>query len=434
MTRIEPGRMRWPRVAWRVARSSVVSLYEHWPAAFFSLGAALAIWFVIQDVENPKVQATFPADGSNAIPVEAKNADLYIPTSTYSVSVTVEGRKDDVANLSQEDFEASIDIKGLVPGQPESRTVKVVSKKSGVRVLFVDKPTVSVSVAPVVEQQFDVVVNRIGQLPAGFSEDDIKIEPPQVTVRGLQDDLASIASVSVGVNLSNLREGATVIENELIARSITGARVDVSVTPNRAKVTLEVKQDFVQRTLPVVPILSGQPAAGYRITSISVEPAAISVSGPASQMASQTQLPTEAIQLTNATGEIRLLRNIDAPQNFSLERRTVTVIITVKPIDCPAGPAGTPCGSVTMQVAPVPENQPPTLFIVGSARVSVQLTGPLPVLDSITPGQVQAKVSLAGAVAGTGLYPVTVTLPVSLTSQGVRAEQPSPIQLTLATP
>lgn len=433
MTRLENGRRPWPKVATNIARGSVVGLYQHWAMALFSIAAAFAIWFVIQDVENPRVQACFPEDCSRLIPVEATNADLYIPTSTYTVGVQIEGREDDLRNLSRDDFQATIDVKGITPGAPQERQVKVTSK-SGVRVLSVSPPTVLVSVEPVVEKQFDVVVNRTGQLPAGFVEDDIKIEPPQVTVRGLEADLSTIASVNLDVNLSNQRDGTAVVENELVARSITGAQVDVSITPNRGKVTLTVRQDFVQRTLPVMPVLSGQPAPGYRITSISVEPSAIFVSGPADRMATLTQLPTEALQLTNATGEIRRLQNIDAPANLSLERRSVTVIVQVKPIECSSGPAGTPCGSVTIQVAPTPDGQPTGLLISSAMRVYVQLTGPLPILDTIQPGQITAKVSLAGAVAGTAAYPVTVTVPANLASQGVKAEQPSPIQLTLTGP
>lgn len=434
MTRFEGnGRAPWPRVVMGIIRGSLASLFHHRGMAAFSLVAAFGIWFVIQDVENPRIQKCFPEDCTRVIPVEAINADQFIPTSTFSVGVRVEGREADLQRLSQGDFHATVDVKGITPGVPQERQVKVTGK-DGIRILSVNPPTLAVSVEPVVERQFDVVVTRIGQLPAGFVEDDIKIEPPQVTVRGLQADLATIASVNLDVNLSNQRDGTTVVDNELVAHSITGAAVDVSITPNRGKVTLSVRQDFVQRTLPVMPVLSGQPAPGYRITSISVEPSAIFVSGPADRMATLTQLSTEALQITNATGEIRRLQNIDAPANLSLDRRTVTVIVQVKPIDCAAGTTGAACGTYTIQVAPSVEGQPPGLLVSGALRVNVQLTGPLTVLDTIQPAQITAKVSLAGGVAGTSSYPVTVTVPANLASQGVRAEQPSPIQITLTTP
>ncbi len=434
MTRLEPGRASWPRVLSRILKASTVGLFHHRGMALFSLVAAFGVWFVIQDVENPRIQRCFPEDCTRVIPVEAINADQYIPTSTFTVGVQVEGRESDLQKLAPEDFHATIDVKGISPGLPQERQVKVTAKNDGIRVLSVNPPTLSVSVEPVVEKQFDVTVNRTGQLPTGFVEDDVKIEPPQATVRGRQDELDTIASVNLDVNLSNQRDGTTEVESELVARSITGTQVDVSITPSRGKVTLSVRQDFVQRTLPVVPVLSGQPAAGYRITSISVEPSAIFVSGPADRMATLTQLSTEALQITNATGEIRRLQNIDAPANLSLERRTVTVIVQVKPVDCGAGTAGAACGTYTIQVAPTADGQPPGLLVTSKMRVDVQVTGPLTVLESIQPGQITAKVSLAGAVAGTASYPVTVTVPAALASQGVKAEQPSPIQITLTTP
>mgnify|MGYP001019273439 CR=1 FL=1 len=434
MSRFDGARAPWPRVVAGIVRSSIASLFHHRGMALFSLVAAFGVWFVIQDVENPRVQRCFPEDCTRVIPVEAINADQYIPTSTFTVGVQVEGREDDLQKLSQSDFHATVDVKGITPGVPQERQVKVTGR-DGIRILSVTPGAISVSVEPVVEKQFDVVVNRIGQLPAGFVEDDIKIEPPQVTVRAREADLSTIASVNLDVNLSSQRDGTTVVDNELVARSITGTQVEVSITPNRGKVTLTVRQDFVQRTLPVMPVLSGQPAPGYRITSISVEPSAIFVSGPADRMSTLTQLSTEALQITNATGEIRRLQNIDAPANLSLERRTVTVIVQVKPVDCAAGPAGAACGTYTIQVAPSIEGQPPGLLLSAPLRLSVnvQVTGPLTVLDAIQPGQITAKVILTGAVAGTGSYPVTVTVPPSLASQGVKAEQPSPIQLTLTT-
>ncbi len=58
----------------------------------------------------------------------------------------------------------------------------------------------------------------------------------------------------------------------------------------------------------------------------------------------------------------------------------------------------------------------------------------LGVMLPIAPGQITAKVQLGGAVAGTASYPVTVSIPSNLASQGVKAEQPAPIQITLTSP
>ncbi len=430
MTRNENGKLSWPCAVVEAARGSLASFYEHWALALFSLVAAFSIWFVIQDVENPRIRDRFPGEAQAGLVVEAINTDDAIPNRDYRVHVEVEGREDDLAALSPDDFEATIDVKDLPVGVPSQVPVKVVSHRDGVRVISVDPATVEVTLEPLVERQLDVTVTSSGQLPTGFTVADRKLEPLTVTVRGLEDLLATVVSVDLDVNLNALREGTTTIENELKARSITGAEVDVTITPARGKVTYVVEQSFVQRLLPVVPVLTGQPATGYRIGAISIEPPVVLVAGEKSVVDGLTQLTTEAIALTNANSEIRLIRNIETPQKTALERRTVSIRIEVKPIECAGGPTATPCGAVSVQVAPAFTGLPPGLFVQGTVAVTVQLTGPLAAIQALKPGDVKATVSLAGGAAGPGLFPVTVTLPAS--SQ-VKAEQPDPVPVTLGT-
>lgn len=429
MSAPENGRLSWPRAVAGAARGSLAGIYDHWALALFSLAAAFAIWFVIQDVENPRVRAAFPADGQAAsIPVNAINADEFIPNKENFVAIEVEGREDDLASLSPDDFEASVDVQGLPENTPTFVPVKVTSRRDGVRVLAVHPSTIEITVEKLVEAQFEVRVAPSGQLPAGFTLADQKVEPVTVTVRGLQDRLNNVVSVDLDVNLNAIHEGTTTVENELKARSIIGNQVAVSITPSRAKVTYTVEQSFVQRLLPVIPLLTGQLANGYRIGAIVVEPAVVSVSGDKNVVDGLKQLTTEAIALTNANSEIRLIRNIEAPPNTALERRTVTIRIEVKPVECTGGPAANPCGSVTVQVAPSFTTSPPGLFVQGSVSISVQLTGPLPALAALKPGDVKVAVSLAGGVAGPGLFPATVTVP---SNTGIRAEPLDPVAIAL---
>jgi YbbR domain-containing protein len=434
MTRFEPSKRSWPVAALDAAKSSVLNVYDHWALALFSLAAAFSIWFVIQDVENPRVTARYP-DAGFTIPVDAENVDQLIPDSENNfVAVTVEGREDDLAALSVRDFEARIDIKGVPPGVPTALPVKVRSLRGGVDVLSVEPPTITVTLEPLATKTFEVQDNQQGQLPAGLIIKDSKIEPLTVEVRGLQKLLDSVVSVDVDVNLAGLREGSNEVNNEVKARSIAGRDVDVTITPSRAKVTYQVQQSFVQKSLPVIAPTTGQVAAGYRIVSESVDPPTVSASGPADLMSGLSELLTQPIDVSNANSEVRLIRSIDVQQNISVERRTVTVRIDIRPIDCATGTTTAACGALSVQVAPIPTDQPPNLVVLGSLRVTVQLTGPLSVLDTITPSMITAKVSLAGGQAGTGSFPVTVTLPATLANAGVRAEISPPITVQLGPP
>ena len=112
------------------------------------------------------------------------------------------------------------------------------------------------------------------------------------------------------------------IEGDLQARSLNGSEVGVTISPPRAAVTYTVVQDFVQRSLPVRPPLTGQLAPGFRIGSITVEPPVLSATGPRAQLDGRTELLTEAVNIGGATSEVRLVRNVEVIDNVSFERRT----------------------------------------------------------------------------------------------------------------
>ena len=132
-----------------MARGTLASFYQHWALALFSLGAAFTIWFVIQDVENPRVRVSFPPEGQpSSIQVEATNVEDAAPNATSSVRVEVEGREDDLATLTTEDFAATVDVQGLGTGVATDVPVRVRSLKDGVRVLSVSPPTISVTLDP----------------------------------------------------------------------------------------------------------------------------------------------------------------------------------------------------------------------------------------------------------------------------------------------
>jgi len=425
------GRVGWPKATVEIVRGSLSGLYQHWALALFSLLAAFTIWFVIQDVENPRVEVVFPGDGLARIEVVPTNADQFIPVEDYSVSLLVEGREDDLASLTREDFRATVDVQGIPEGIPTERQVRVRSLRDGVRVLEVRPATISVVVVTPLEQEVPVTINPSGQLGQGLAQGDLKIEPPTVTIRGLPERVANVRSVDLDVNLSALREGETAVETELTARSEIGTEVDVAITPARGKATFTIAQLSVQRDIPVSVVTNGQLAAGFRVVGVTVDPPLISVTGPKGVLDGLGELLTEEISVSGANSDIRLTRNIQEVDNTILGRRSVTVEIRVRAIECGTGTTGTtaPCGAQTFLVAPTFSPPPPAGFLIsGGVSVEVRVSGPLTALNSLQPSQIIATVSLAGAIAGTGSYPVAVTLPAN---SGLRAEHTPTISVTL---
>lgn len=432
MTRAPSARLSWPRAALAIARSTVGSVYKNWPLASFSLVAAFAIWFVIEDVENPRVTVRFPVEGLPAsIPVEARNAGNLIMKDNFAVAVVVEGRDDDLQNLAPNDFRAYVDVQGMQPDIEDVREVKVESRRSGARVIEVIPSSVRVTVVEPLEREMPVTIRRSGQVAGGYQESEAAatIEPATVIVSGLPERVASVRSIDLDVNLSGVRD-ITTVEGDLVARSQSGAQVVVTITPARARATLQIEQTFVQRTLPVEVLTTGDVASGYMITNVKVEPATVVVTGPQAVVAGLTKLTTAALDVSGARADQTLIRTIDEPQNTSLGRPSVTVTIEIRPIECSTGPTGAPCGGATFVVAPTFEGLLTGLTHTGSYSVEVKVTGPLTQLRELRPSDIRATVSLAGGTVGSRQYPVTVTVP-----SGLRAEPVANLTVTLvATP
>jgi YbbR domain-containing protein len=428
MTMPESPRFSWLKLVVAIARSSVGSMYQNWALASFSLVAAFAIWFIVEDVENPRVTLRFPAEGlPAAIPVEARNAGDLIMKDSFAVAVVLEGRDDDLENLVPGDFRAYVDVQDMQPGIEDVREVKVESRRNGVSVIEVIPSAVRVTVVEPEERELPVTIRRSGQVAAGYQEVEsaATAEPATVIISGLPERVASVRSVDLDVNLSGVRDNTT-IEGDLVARSQSGAQVVVTITPARARATLQIEQTFVQRTLPVEVLTTGDVASGYMITNVKVEPATVAVTGPQAVVSGLTKLTTPALDVSGARTDQTLIRTIDEPQNTSLGRPSVTVTVEIRPIQCSTGPEGAPCGGTTFVVAPTFEGAPTGLTHTGFYSVEVKVTGPLTQLRDLKPGDIKATVSLAGGATGTRGYPVTVSVP-----SGLKAEPVPNLQVTL---
>lgn len=434
--------MRRLREAWQGAvlltRAGVLTVAHSWGLAAMSFVAAFAVWFVVQDIEDPRVRAVVPGDANQYIRVEAVNLpdDYIVLNEPQPVRVEVEARQSDIEDLQGSDFRATVDVRQLfaggsspIEGELASLPVSVESRRNGVRVLSVVPPTVQVSVVRAETKEIAVSPRPIGSLPEGFRlADEARVEPQFVTVKGLPELVRSVAVVEADIALSGVKDDTAVFDVELVARTAAGNAVTVTVTPRRARVTLKVQEVFTVQSLPVLATTTGTPAPGYYVAGLTVEPQVVTVSGLRTVVGGLNTLTAERVDVTGARDSFTVTKAIQVPQNVVLDRPNVVVRVEVKPVTCGGTGAGeNVCGQMTLIVGPVFEGLPAGLRLEGGPYTSqVRVSGAFDRLAALKPGDVKVTVSLAGTAAGQVTVPVIATAP-----SGIRIESAEPITVRL---
>jgi YbbR domain-containing protein len=429
------------REAWRItvalATAGASNIASHWALALVSLVAAFGIWMVIQDVENPRVEGEAPATGG--IQVTALNVPQgCLVEELQAVRVRVNARQGVLDQLRPGDFTAEIDVRDArcdTLDQPvQSRPVRVTSRRDDVDVIEAIPDSVEFRLIRAAERELAVTVRVTVQPPFGYglsTEAPPVPDPAAVTVRGRPEQVASVASVEWDVSLANVRD-TTQMEGELVARNAAGGTVQVTISPARARATFRVEQLLSQRQVALVPGPMTQPAPGYRVANVTIEPPTVQIAGQRAIIDQISELVLEQHDITGATSTVTVTKNINRPPNVTLtDRQTATLRIEIVPILCGEGSIST-CAPQTYFIAPAFTDVPNGLIVTGGPyRVEAQLAGPLTQFNSLRPLQdLSATISLAGATVP-GQFVVT---PVVTVPAGIRVVAVAPIAVTLEGP
>jgi YbbR domain-containing protein len=301
----------------------------------------------------------------------------------------------DVGVVSPDSFSATVDLSRVdaqTGGPAVPVPVTVIALKSGIQVVDYEPRTLQVRLDPVETRQMAVTVN-MGAVPEGLSIGTAQVDPPTVTVRGASSGVAAIQSISARVTID---ASALNVDQQVDAIPIDAAGnqvPNVEVEPSRVRVRIPVARELANRTLPVVPQLTGELPAGYRIDSIRVEPLSVTVSGEAATVGQLESAPTEPIDLTGRTAELDTTVALALPEGISVsgsELVHVVIVIAAQP------------GSATFDVAIVLDNrQPDMTYTVTPNQLNVILTGPQPILAGLDPQSLLVHFDVADLEAGT---------------------------------
>ena len=383
-----------------------------------SLVLSVALWFFVTDTENPTVVDVFPSP----IAVEPVNVPqgLAVANQLPAIDIRVAAPSDRWQNMTAANVRAFVDLNGFeARSQDVPVRVEVVGIRA-VRVIDTSPRSVLVNLEPFVSSRVTIATRTVGQLPAGYELSGAEPMVSLATVSGPASLVALVTDAVADVNVTGLTAG---VEASMTLRpqgagggEIRGVRVD----PAMVKVNVQVTQTTIVRTVPLGVEVIGFPGAGYRVASVVASPLTVQIQGAVHTIQQIERLQLPAVDVSGARSDIARSLGIPLPPGVTvLGAQRATVTVGVRAVD----------GSLRTSLAVQVSNLPPgSRATVSPAVVEVQMTGPLPLLNTLLASDVLVIVDATGK-QGTFTAPVVVQAPEGITAQPV---QPVAVTVTIA--
>ncbi|MGM0558238.1 MAG: CdaR family protein [Myxococcota bacterium] len=271
----------------------------------------------------------------------------------------------------------------------------------------------------------EVEATRYAPVRVDVPENMVLVSEPvdraRVAIRGKWSELnrfdnSQLDAINLDLN-ANEPEGVVPISREQVELP-PGLRV-ISVEPSFMKYRLAKK---TQKRVRIRPKITGDPADGHELSNVDVEPNTITLSGPATSLASLQSVTTESVDVTGRTSsfskEVRLRvddplvgYDLDQPITLNLEIETQEIQRVISDI----------------RVEPVNMNAPMSAEVTPQT-VSVTLRGPKGVVQKIDPSSLLASVDLSDKQPGTFVEEVRI----QNTPQSVEVVETQPTHFKVA--
>jgi YbbR domain-containing protein len=235
-----------------------------------------------------------------------------------TTAITVRAPESVLSELRTSDLVATMDLEGVESGTPTSVPIQVACSNEAVRIQSWSPSRQNIQLEALKTATLLVTIEVEGQIATGYQSSDPVVTPGVVQVHGPEPLLAEVVSVGGSVDVdgarANVSEKVRVIPMDADGRLVSG----LDWTPDQVEVQVAVRRKLGYKPdVEVVPDLRGDPAPGYRLGSVSVDPSTVTLAGVPAVL---DELPgfveTLPISVTGATADL-------------LEHSTLTVPNTV---------------------------------------------------------------------------------------------------------
>ncbi len=377
------------------------------PTFLTALVLAITVWIIAVTASDPAENRTYPRNVS--IEVVGQDTNLVmtsdLPSNVAIVLNTPQTVWERIIN-AQSPVRAFLDLSGLQPGthmvdlqiQVSIRPVKVISYSP---------KTISVTLESLSSKVIPLTLDIRGDPAIGYQVEEPVVDVKQITVTGPISQVDRVAEVRATLDINQSFEDISRMisvvaldKNEIVVN-------DVTLTPDRVDMFLEINQRYGYRNVIVSVNIEGQVADGYRLTNISVIPLAVTVYSTNPQIVNDLPgyVETMPLNLEGLKDDVDISLLLDLPDGVLVvgDNRTVLVRVSIAAVQ-----SSMPVANIPIEIIGLPEN---LQAVLAPEMITILISGPLPILDGIKAQDIRVILDLTDYEVGTYQLEPVVELP-----------------------
>jgi YbbR domain-containing protein len=370
------------------------------PTLGLSFALALAVWITAVTSADPSIVQLYPPQVPIEITGQSSDLVLVDPTNQQA-TLTINAPQSEWTLLSNDPtlVTATADLSGLGPGE-HIVNVDINLNIRAATVVSQSPETLTVTLENQASRTLPVTLVRGGEPAIGFQAEAATLSQDMATVTGPESLVNQVEEIRAIVDVGDAHESINLSVPLAAIDGTDNEIANVSIEPGRIQVEQPISQRGGFRSdLVVRPVYQGRLADGYRLTSISVFPPAVTVfsSDPGNVDDLPGYVETEPINLDGISDDIEARVALNLPEGISLVGdQRVLIQIGIAAIE----------SSLTMPNQLV-QIEGLAIGLDGNTTpegVDLIVSGPLPLLNTLSAGDILVFIDVTGL--GVGIHQV----------------------------
>src|SRR5579859_1182350 len=274
--------------------------------AIFAVALSVLLYFVAISETNPegRNQTSF------TVPVTPVNvaSGLVVTTPPSPVRLWVRAPLSVFSRLRADTFTAQIDATGAVAGDNDNLPISVNWTDPQVSAADPDPATARLHLEEIRQQTLPVRVNLIGQVPSGYQLGNPTVDPAQLTVAAAASLVGQATEAVVDVSVDRVTVSVNGVYTPRIVDNHGNDLKDLNLhtTPPAVTVQVPITQQTQYKEVGVRVATQGEPAPGYALQPLEVNPPTATLVGDSASLTSVDFVSTAPIDLSGiSTNTVR---------------------------------------------------------------------------------------------------------------------------------